>query len=76
MTNILTTDFNPLHFKLELQTINFHHKKRAVKIEFNGSFFEEKSYLLVPALIIAQRNPMVEVAESWSIKRRVPGANQ
>lgn len=33
-------------------------------------------YLLEPALIMAQRKPMVAVAESCAIKRRVPGDNQ
>ena len=30
-------------------------------------------YLLEPALIMAQRKPMVAVAESSAMKRRVPG---
>lgn len=33
-------------------------------------------YLFEPALIIAQRKPMVAVAESWAMKRRVPGESQ
>jgi len=33
-------------------------------------------FLFAPVAIMAQRNPMVEVAESSSKKRRVPGANQ
>ena len=35
--------------------------------------FESAVYLFEPGLIIAQRKPMVAVAESSAMKRRVPG---
>ena len=60
-TEILTTDFNPLPFPVH---DNYHKKKEPLKINLTALFTKKKSYLLVPALIIAQRKPMVEVAES------------
>ena len=43
---------------------------------YSINLLNPRSYLLLPALIIAQRKPMVAVAESWAMKRRVPGESQ
>ena len=50
-----------------------HKIRRIRKIRANPWF---RHYLFDPALIMAQRKPMVDVEESSAMKRRVPGESQ
>jgi hypothetical protein len=61
---------------LNVNKANFVKTKKAAQSGGLFCFYKIRgsdNYLLEPALIMAQRKPMVAVAESSAMKRRVPG---